>query len=553
MVDWGGLVDKGIDKIGDGIDKGKELVGEGVDYVTDKAGEGLDRIGAHDWADAVEDWGDETASSLGAEVGEQQLGQTEEANELVHGNPDKIAATVKNLRDFQRAFDLVGGGMKKLDADHWKGEAADTFREKFQTLPTDWLHAADAMENAAKALEAYSHAIVSAQGKAREAIAMYKEGEGDSKTAVDTYNKKVDAYNAARTGDSPLPHPGEFTDPGKAKRTRAREILNDARKARNEAGETAKAAVRAALAHAPQEPTGRERAKLELMDYGLGQGIELAHFGGGVIKGTAGLVNFVRSVNPVDPYNLTHPAEYYKGVNTTLAGLVSTVANPDRALKNAWDAAKGDPAEFLGRLVPELIGTKGAGAVRGGLRAGLRPDIRKGTGHPGLDGLTSRGSGGEMPSPADIKQAVMDSKPEVIKDGKWSDDDGRYYADRVLRGGRADGEKVLAGHGYLERGAGEVVVPKGTTVTFYIKDGERLPGLNGVAVEGGSYPPGGYWETYKEGDRIPNYTLAPPEGSGGGGFTVYENSTTVAQRTSLGELMKENMGNVHWAACREYK
>ncbi|MFE5940918.1 putative T7SS-secreted protein [Streptomyces sp. NPDC056480] len=372
MVDWGGLVDKGIDKIGDGIDKGKELVGEGVDYVTDKAGQGLDKIGAHDIADSVEDWGDETASSLGAQVGEQQLGQTEEANELIHGKPEKIAEAVKNLRDFQKAFDLVGSGMRKLDSGHWKGEAADAFREKFSTLPTDWLHAADAMENAAKALETYSKAVVSAQGKAREAIALYKEGDGDSKAAVDTYNKKVDAYNAARTGDSPLPDPGPFSDPGKAKRQRAKEILSDARKARDEAGDTAKAAVGAALAHAPKEPTGRERAKLELMDYGLGQGIELAHFGGGIVKGTAGLLNFVRSVNPVDPYNLTHPAEYYKGVNMTLAGLVSTAANPDRALKNAWEAAKGDPSEFFGRLVPEVLGTKGAGVIRGGLRAGLK-------------------------------------------------------------------------------------------------------------------------------------------------------------------------------------
>ncbi|MFJ5138270.1 putative T7SS-secreted protein [Streptomyces sp. NPDC088707] len=388
MVDWGGLVDKGIDKIGDGIDKGKELVGEGVDYVTDKAGQGLDKIGAHEIADSVEDWGDETASSLGAQVGEQQLGQTEEANELIHGKPEKIAEAVKNLRDFQRAFDLVGSGMRKLDSGHWKGEAADAFREKFSTLPTDWLHAADAMENAAKALETYSKAVVSAQGKAREAVALYKEGDGDSKAAVATYNKKVDAYNAARTGDSPLPDPGPFSDPGKAKRQRAKEILNDARKARDEAGDTAKAAVSAALAHAPKEPTGRERAKLELMDYGLGQGIELAHFGGGIVKGTAGLLNFVRSVNPVDPYNLTHPAEYYKGVNMTLAGLVSTAANPDRALKNAWDAAKGDPSEFFGRLVPELIGTKGAGALRSGLRAGLNgtkhlPDGKKPPGSRG--------------------------------------------------------------------------------------------------------------------------------------------------------------------------
>ncbi|WP_078946124.1 putative T7SS-secreted protein [Streptomyces exfoliatus] len=371
MVDIGGLFDKGIDKFGDAVDKGKEIVGEVVDEATDKVGQGLERVGAHDWADAVEDWGDGAASSLGAEVGEQQLGQTEEANELVHGKPEKIAETVKNLRDFHRAFDLVGSGMKKLDAGHWKGEAADAFREKFATLPTDWLHAADAMESAAKALETYSRAVVSAQGKAREAIALYKEGDQDSKAAVDAYNKKVDAYNAARTGDSPLPDPGTFSDPGKAKRQRAREILNDARTARNEAGETARSAVRAALAHAPKEPTGRERAKAELMDFSLSQGIELAHFGGGIIKGGAGLINFVRSVNPTDPYNLTHPMDYYKGVNMTLAGLVSTVANPDRALKNAWEAAKGDPSEFLGRLVPELLGTKGAGLVRGGLRAGL--------------------------------------------------------------------------------------------------------------------------------------------------------------------------------------
>ncbi|WP_329622425.1 DUF6531 domain-containing protein [Streptomyces sp. NBC_01255] len=371
MVDFGGLLDKGIDKFGDVVDKGKEVVGEAVDHATDKVGQGLDKVGAHDWADSVEDWGDGVASSLGAQVGEQQLGQTEDADELVHGKPEKIAGAVKNLRDFQRAFDLVGSGMKQLDSAHWKGEAADAFREKFSTLPTDWLHAADAMENAAKALETYSHTVVSAQGKAREAIALYKEGDQDSKSAVDTYNKKVDAYNAARTGDSPLPDPGAFSDPGKAKRQRARQILNDARQARNEAGDTAKAAVSAALAHAPKVPTGRERALLELTDYGLGQSIELAHVGGGVVKGAAGLVNTVRSVNPTDPYNVTHPMDYYKGVNMTLAGLASTAANPDRALKNAWDAAKGDPSEFIGRLLPELLGTKGAGLARSGVRIGL--------------------------------------------------------------------------------------------------------------------------------------------------------------------------------------
>lgn len=386
MPDWGAWADKSIDAIDGGIDKAKEKVGEGVDWATDKASEGLDKVGAHDWADSVEDWGDETASSLGAEVGEQQLGQTEEANELIHGNPSKIAATVKNLRDFKLAFDLVGAGMKRLDSTNWKGEAANTFREKFQTLPTDWLHAADAFDDAAKALETYSKAITTAQGKAKEAIALYKEGHESSKTATDEHNKKVDAYNAARNGDNPLPRPADFVDPGMAKQERAHEILKEARRHRNEAGETAKTAVTAALAHAPKEPTGRDKLSLELMDYGLAQGIELTHFSAGVLKGTAGLLNFVRSLNPMDPYNLTHPAEYYKGVSMTLAGIASTAANPDRALKNAWDAAKGDPAEFLGRLIPELIGTKGAGVAKSLPRlAKDLADNPKGKGRDGHD------------------------------------------------------------------------------------------------------------------------------------------------------------------------
>ncbi|MFD3678926.1 putative T7SS-secreted protein [Streptomyces sp. NPDC058613] len=373
MVDFGGLTDRLIDKVDSGIDKGKELLGEGVDWATDKAGDALETVGADDWADAVEDWGDETASSLGARVGEQQLGQTEEANELIHGNPARIASTVSHLRDFQAAFDLVGDGMKQLDASNWRGAAANAFREKFATLPTDWLRAADAFEDAAKTLDAYSKAITTAQGKAKEAVALYKEGDSDSKTAADAYNRKVHAYNAARTGPSPLPDPGEFTDPGQSKRAHAREILTDARRARNEAAQSAKSAVAAAMTYAPKEPTGRDKLKNEFIDQSLSMGVEGLHLAGGIVKGGAGLVNFVRSVNPLDLYNLTHPAEFYKGINTTLAGLVSTAANPDRALKNAWEAAKGDPMEFFGRLIPEAIGTKGAGVVRGGLRAGLRP------------------------------------------------------------------------------------------------------------------------------------------------------------------------------------
>ncbi|MFJ6370807.1 putative T7SS-secreted protein [Streptomyces virginiae] len=378
MVDFGGWVDKGLGKLEEGWDAGKKLVGEGVDKATDVVGDGLEYVGAEDWADAVEDWGDSTASSLGATVGEQQLGQTEQADELIHGKVSDINASVKNLRDFKSAFDSVGQGMKGLDSSHWKGAAADSFREKFQTLPTDWLHAADAFEGAAKALETYATTVTWAQGRAKEAIDLYKQGQEASKNAADDYKKKVAAYEDARTGDKPLPRPECPADPGAGVRDRAQEILNDARRQRDEAADTANKAVTAALAHAPAMPSATDRAKLNFVDWGVSQGVEMLHLSGGVVKGVVGITNFVRSVDPLDPYNITHPADYYKNMNMTLAGLASTAAHPDRALKSAWDAAKGDPSEFIGRLIPELIGTKGAGGVKSIVSAGLKNTVKHG-------------------------------------------------------------------------------------------------------------------------------------------------------------------------------
>lgn len=203
-------------------------------------------------------------------------------------------------------------------------------------------------------------------------------------------------------------------------------------------------------------------------------------------------------------------------------------------------------AATYGMLLGGAFGGAGAAA-----RTVAEAGAFKGLHIPRLGSMGSRGSGGHLPPFDEVKKAVAESRPQIVS-RKWPDDDGRYYATRVLAGGRADGEKVFAGHGYLERGAGEVTVPPGTKISFYVEDGELIPGLNGVAVEGGTYP-GAAVETFHPGQQIPNYTLAPPEASGGGGFTVYENSTTVAQRTSLGDLLKPGMGNVHWAACREYK
>ncbi|MBC9712132.1 RHS domain-containing protein [Streptomyces sp. TRM66268-LWL] len=377
LSDAGGAIKDGVNDglgaIEDGIDAGKKALGEGVDWTTDKVGQGLDYVGWESGADAVTDWGDEIASDLGATPGEQQLGQTEDANELVHGNPEKIRASAKHLKDFHSAFDKVASGMRKVDSSGWAGEGADAFRKKFGVHPTKWAQAADACEKAAGALNSYADTVTWAQGQAKEAIELYKKGRKASDDAVDAYNKRVDAYNAKlKANEDPGPRPEPFKDPGKADIQRAQEKLTEARKQRNTAGAEAQTKVKAALAHAPAEPPPLDRIGDNVVDGFKALDTELTHVVGGVLKGGAGLVNFVRGLNPLDPYNLTHPAEYLQNASMTLSGLVSTAAHPERALSAAVDAFKNDPSEFVGRLIPEILGTKGAGLARGALTSGIK-------------------------------------------------------------------------------------------------------------------------------------------------------------------------------------
>ncbi|MEV5613641.1 putative T7SS-secreted protein [Streptomyces sp. NPDC052225] len=355
------------------IDSGKKKLGEAIDYGSDKLGDGLDYVGLDKAGDVVHNVGDHLAAGLGATPSEQGLGHTDVATELVHGNPGKIRESVKHLKDFHTAFDHVASGMKKVHSSGWTGQGGDAFRRKFEMHPTKWAQAADACEDAAKALEAYAETVKWAQDKAQDAIDLWKKAEHTSKNAVDAYNKKVDAYNAKIKADKdPGPKPEPFHDPGDAQRKAAEDLLADARRARNEASEKADTAIRAALAHAPAEPPPLSRLKNTALDINTALDVETSHLVGGVIKGSAGLVNFARGLNPTDPYNLTHPAAYYQNVNMTLAGLASTASHPDRIVTAAVDGFKKDPSEFFGRLIPELIGTKGAGLAKSGLRMGAR-------------------------------------------------------------------------------------------------------------------------------------------------------------------------------------
>ena len=360
-----GIGDFVPDPVEDWVGDRAEDVGGAIDATTDWGADRLDDVNLHGAAEYVRDKGDQAANALGADVDELQLDQTEDEKKLIRGNPDKLRGAANHLTDFMKAFEKVAGGLKGLDSDQLKGRTADAFREKVSKEPPRWYRAADACEKAATALKDFAGTVGWAQGQAKLAVKTYQRG----KKASDAHKEKVYNYNGRpedeRDPDN-LPDKPGATDPGAASMQEAEETLAEARRQRNEAQDTVKKTIEGARDLAPAKPSYSEQ-----VDDGLtGLQLDASHFAGGVIKGSAGVLNFARSLNPTDPYNLTHPAEYLTGLNNTAAGVVRMANDPVGTVKNAWNGFKQDPAEGFGRLVPELLGTRGLGTAKTALTAG---------------------------------------------------------------------------------------------------------------------------------------------------------------------------------------
>ncbi|NLU66684.1 putative T7SS-secreted protein [Streptomyces sp. HNM0574] len=381
------------------LDKGKEAVGEGIERAGGATAGALDAVGWKSGAEAVRDGSESVANRMGADVAERELGETEDPKELIHGSPDKLEERAGNLKRFSGAFERVGQGMRGLDAGDWQGEAADRFREKFEVQPKQWLKAADACEDASRALKTYAATVSWAQGQAREAIDRWKEAEKRSEQArnshnadVDAYNAKAEEYNAAsEAGKDPGPKPtkpGDFTDPGNEGREAARHLLAEARTQRGSAAQDAARAVAEAREQAPAKPSFLDRGQQLALDGVVSSQLGQMHLAGGFVKGLADVGKLVRTVNPMDPYNLTHPGQWLSNSQMVLSGLVSTAAHPERLPKAIIGSGWGsDPHEATGTLLSNLVGAKGAGGVaKGAARSGARAGA-KGAARNSLDGI----------------------------------------------------------------------------------------------------------------------------------------------------------------------
>jgi RHS repeat-associated protein len=111
--------------------------------------------------------------------------------------------------------------------------------------------------------------------------------------------------------------------------------------------------------------------------------------------------------------------------------------------------------------------------------------------------------------------------------------------------GRPDNELVFSGHGGIRAGDGSMVtVPEGTRLHMYSNHGEPISDALGNRIETGNPTP---VQVYGPGDKLPNYSLFEPDGLN---ILGTPRNVTVSEETRLSDLLRPNMGSVHWAACR---
>ncbi len=184
--------------------------------------------------------------------------------------------------------------------------------------------------------------------------------------------------------------------------------------------------------------------------------------------------------------------------------------------------------------------------------------------HPLLDDMADRGTKTHesIIAPPSVHGSSTRSPPfknvstpgNVEYEGLHLGNLGHGKAGRVLPGGTAT---ALTGHG--ARISPElIVVPDGTAVTLPRRNHKILE-ITGQKIESGD------WEgladlarynkeiardldgmtTWLPGAKVPNYTLFPPDEF----TTIFQASHSVSDLTLLSNILRPNMGNIHWAAC----
>jgi chemotaxis protein histidine kinase CheA len=409
------------------------------------------------------------------------------------GDPDRVRELAEKLQAFAddasdaltKVRDLVGDDSMA----QFVGQTAEAFKDRFDKVPPNLTKLYTSYDLAAEALAKYWPKLEDAQYDADSALTDATEAKADLDAAQSLLSA---AATALEDAEEAAEDPDED-----AVASEVRRALTDAESAHSSAESTVASAqerLEAAKALAQQAKEVREEAA-EACANDLDEASD------------AGMQNKKWWQKAVDWVvdNWDTIVEIAKIVVAVLGIIVMIIGGPlawivlaaalivladtliDYANGNAslWDVA------FA--ALDCIPGFKGLTTAGGLLRAlkdapSALQNVRKGLGNVAESvrsvAHTARGVSRNITD--GVMEALKKANPQVIR-RSYTPDQGHYYATRVLAGGRADGQTVLSGHGWLRRSGGDFVVPEGTSISFYSNHGQSLHGLDGVAVEGGLY------------------------------------------------------------------
>ncbi|MEV0687179.1 putative T7SS-secreted protein [Nocardia sp. NPDC050378] len=343
------------DSIEEGLESATEKVGQAYNSALDTWSGAAKAVGADGLSEWLDDAGDKIVDATGGAVPEKELGETTDPKELIRGEPAKIREVAEQLGQIGTAIDQTGDALRKIDVSDWTGDASTAFHEEFAKQPKLWWDGADAMGKAKGALEAWVHEVEAAQTKAAEAIAKWQAADNEERDRKNEWNAKSDEDRKDKS----------LTDTWTAMRDEARSILNGARTQRDNAANTAVTAITAATETAPQEPPFLSRWGSNFEDLGAMMEHAQANITTGLLTSLTGLVQFVRSVNPLDLYNATHPAEYMSKMSDMSTGMILAAADPKATASAMLAGFKANPTEALGALTGDALTTLATGGAGG--------------------------------------------------------------------------------------------------------------------------------------------------------------------------------------------
>ncbi|WP_396652902.1 putative T7SS-secreted protein [Microbacterium sp.] len=158
-----------------------------------------------------------------------ELGQTQNAVDLIPGSPANARSGATDWRDISTRASSTRTAFAKLDDDgSWSGAAYDKYLERFEHQLSYWRTTSDTFIAAANALENYAGALEWAQGEAARAIEMWNAAEAQAVAARVTYDEQLRTVRRS-SGLRHIEVDVPFVDPSGSAHEEAQQVLANAR------------------------------------------------------------------------------------------------------------------------------------------------------------------------------------------------------------------------------------------------------------------------------------------------------------------------------------